>query len=131
MLHKKYKKQEGVPPGGTRPRTHACRSAHWISPRTHACRSAHWISPRTHACRSARWQCIIIRVFGVLFRIYIMIKTSRPSRRRQNASHGAETIRLLFIFPGALYTLVRRSDASAKSKSSIIFYYCKKKKVSF
>ena len=60
-------------------------------------------------------------MFGTVFGIDKGIKTLRPLRRRENALQDAERLRLLFIFPGALYTLIRRSDASVKSKSSVIF----------
>ena len=60
-------------------------------------------------------------MFGGVFQNYIMIKTLKSPTRRVQALQGAETVRLLFISPRALYTLAGRSDASAKSKSSIIF----------
>ena len=60
-------------------------------------------------------------MFSAVFRIYKRIKALKPPTRRENAPQDAETVRLLFIFPGALCTLIGRSDASAKSKSSIMF----------
>lgn len=68
-------------------------------------------------------------MFGGVFRIYKRIKALRPLTRRVQAPQGAETIRLLFIFPGALYTLTEPSRASVKSKSSIMFF--KNHKISF
>ena len=53
----------------------------------------------------------------------------RPPTRRVQAPQGVLMLRLLFILPRALCTLTEPSDASVKSKSSIMFL--KNHKISF